>query len=167
MSTLSKLIVVDTTPLLALDACNQLDLLRSLFTSIIIPTDVQNDLAHGGSTSLPTGLTEEHLSWIEVRSLSSPPSAELLARLDRGEAAVITLALEIGSAIVCMDEKRGRRVAREAGLTVIGTVGVLLRAKRMGLIEEIKPSLDQMISKGIWLSDSLLKRALLEVAEHE
>lgn len=165
MSTLSSLVVSNTTPLIALDACNQLDLLRSLYVRLIIPEEVERELSRGGGTALPTGLTAAHRAWIEVQPVLHPPSASLLSRLDAGEAEVITLALEIGASLVLIDEKMGLKVAREEGLNAIGSVGILLLAKKKGLLSEVKPHLHEMHSKGIRLKDSLIEWAIIQAGE--
>lgn len=106
MPTPSDLIVVNATPMLALDACDQLDLLRSLYKRVLIPEEVDRELAVGGATALPIGLTADHRTWIEVQPVTNPPSASLLAQLDRGEAEVITLALEMGAAPVLIGDNQ-------------------------------------------------------------
>lgn len=165
MSTSSRLVVSNTGPLIALDACNQLHLLRSLFARVVVPEEVEKELACGGGTALPSGLTADHRAWIEVLPLSNPPSAALLARLDAGEAAVIALALEIGAPIVLIDERRGLRVALDEGLNAIGSVGTLLLAKRRGLVTEVKSHLYNMQSSGIHLSDRLIEWAVIQAGE--
>lgn len=165
MSTPSSLIVSNTGPLIALDACNQLDLLRSLYDRVVVPEEVERELARGGGTALPSGLTAAHRAWIEVLPLSIQSSPWLLARLDAGEAAVIRLALEIGSPIVLMDEKRGVKVARNEGLNAIGSVGILMLAKSRGLVTEVRPHLYNMHSSGIRLSAKLIEWAIINSGE--
>lgn len=165
MSTLSSLVVSNTGPLIALDACNQLDLLPSLYARITVPKEVVHELARGGATGLPSGLTYNHLTWIEVQTLANPPSSALLARLDPGEAEVITLALEIGANLVLIDEQRGAKIAREQGLTVLGSVGILLLAKKKGLLSEVKPHVLEMHAKGVRLSDSFMEKAIILAGE--
>ena len=165
MSTASNLIVSNTGPLIALDACNQLDLLRSLYDRVVVPEEVERELARGGGTALPSGLTAAHRAWIEVLPLSNPPSPWLLTRLDAGEAAVITLALEVSSAIVLMDERRGVKVARDEGLNAVGSVGILMLAKSKGLLTEIRPHLYNMHSSGIRLSARLIEWAIIQSGE--
>jgi hypothetical protein len=165
MSTPSSIVVSNSTPLIALDACNQLDLLRTLYGRLIIPEEVDREISIGGSTGLPTGLTPDHRVWIEVQPVSSPPSTALLARLDAGEAEVITLGLEMGASLVLIDEKRGLKIAREQGLNVLGSVGVLLLAKKKGLLSEVKPHLLEMYLKGISLSYSLIEWAIIQAGE--
>jgi len=64
-----------------------------------------------------------------------------------------------------MDERRGRLVARDMGLTVTGSLGVLLRAKRLGLIEAVGPRLTAMRRNGIWIGEALVRRVLLAAEE--
>ena len=64
-----------------------------------------------------------------------------------------------------MDERKGRKYAASVGLEVIGSIGILLQAKRAGLLTEVKPCIDAMISRGIHLSDSLTAWALRKAGE--
>jgi predicted nucleic acid-binding protein len=84
----------------------------------------------------------------------------MLSDLDRGEAEVIALAQELGSDLVLIDERLARRHAKRLGLKLTGTLGVLLRAKRLGLIPSVSPSIEQLLEGGIRLSDSVISEAL-------
>lgn len=161
----SSVVVADTSPLISLDACNQLDLLRRLYARVIVPKEVERELSVGGTTALTNGLTRAHRKWIKVRVLRTPPAPVLVAALDPGEAEVITLALEIGCPLVLLDEPPARAAARAAGLQATGAIGVLLRAKKEGLLVAIKPSTDLMISQGIRLSNSLIDFVLRRAGE--
>ena len=114
MSAPGDVIIVDTGPLLALDACRQIEVLRSLYTRVVVPDVVEKELSAGrGRVLLPAGLTAAHRVWIEVLQPASPPKAALLAQLDPGEAAVISLALELSATVVLIDGEpptRSRRV---------------------------------------------------------
>lgn len=165
MPAASEPVVVNTGPLLALGACGQLGLLRMLHARVVAPQAVITELERGQEASLPLALEAERPGWLEVAALVSPPSPLLTAYLDAGEAAVIALASEQGIRRVVIDERRARMVARTMGLEVAGSIGILLRAKREGLIAEIKPSIEVMRTQGIWLSERLLKFALSEAGE--
>ena len=166
MSTPADLIVVNTSPLLALDACNQIEVLRSLYARVVVPDEVDQELSAGKTRPLlPGGLTDAHRAWIEVLPISGPPDASLAAVLDPGEAAVITLALELGASQVLLDERAGWREATRQGLTVVGSVGVILLAKRKGLITEVKPHLHEMRNKGIYLSKRVIDDAIVRAGE--
>jgi len=84
---------------------------------------------------LDAGVRVGHLvtvpTWVEVRELVSPIDPNLFDRLDSGEAAVIQLALEIDVNTVCLDEIKGRRIAKESGLSVTGSLGILGKAKKL------------------------------------
>ncbi len=158
-------IVINTSPLLALAACNQLELLRGLHRRVVVPEAVITELERGQAEAKPLGLEAERPDWLEVVELASPPSPLLTAYLDAGEAAVIALAIEQGIRRVVIDERRARTVARTMKLEVTGSIGILLRAKREGLITEIKPSVEAMQAQGIRLSERLLEFALQEAGE--
>ena len=114
---------------------------------------------------LPYGLTLAHLEWLEVLPLRNPPSAELLSRLDDGEASVIALAVEQNIAEVLIDEHYGRKLALMNGLQVTGTIGILLRAKVEGLLGEIKPCIEIMRSNRVYLSSALVELVLKQAGE--
>ncbi len=156
---MSEPIVINTSPLLALAACAQLELLRRLHRRVVAPHAVSTELERGHAAAKPLALGAERPDWLEVAALISPPSPLLTAYLDAGEAAVIALALEQGIRRVVIDERRARTVARTMGLEVVGSIGMLLRAKREGFIAEVKPSIEAMPAQGIQLSERLLKFA--------
>ena len=161
MPVASDAIVINTGPLIALAACDALDLLRQLHHHVLVPTAVVEEFARGGSGVAAPVLP----SWFDVRALSAPMPPILVAHLDQGEASAIALALEAGVGLVAMDERRGRLVAREMGLAVTGSLGVLLRAKRLGFIEAVAPRVAAMRRHGIWLGDALVRRVLAEALE--
>jgi len=71
----------------------------------------------------------------------------------------------MGLPLVIVDERRGRTAARTMGLRVTGSVGILLRAKRLGVLSEVGPCLRAMRAGGVWLSDRLVEFALREAGE--
>lgn len=158
-------VVINTSPLLALAACAQLELLRRLHRRVVVPQAVITELERGHAQAKPLALEAGRPSWLEVAALASAPSPSLTAYLDAGEAAVIALAVEQGIRRVVIDDRRARMVAKATGLEVAGSVGVLLRAKREGFIPEIKPSIEAMQARGIRLSKRLLEFALREAGE--
>lgn len=96
-------------------------------------------------------------SWLEVVPLPEPCDADLASQLDPGEAAVLTLAHRLREAEVLIDERKGRRLAeRRYGLRILGTGGLLLRAKAAGLIPGVQPVLAGMKANGYHLSDRLV-----------
>jgi len=85
--------------------------------------------------------------------------------LDAGEAETIILATEIGADLTLLDEKVGRIYANHAELKVTGTIGVLIKAKQSGLIPELKPLLEELTAKDVWISEKLKREVLRLVGE--
>ena len=89
----------------------------------------------------------------------------LMKSLDKGEAAVIQLAQNENIQTVCIDEAIGRRIARLSGLSVTGSIGVLLRAKREGYPISLREATQRMRQKGVWLSEQVVAFALNQAGE--
>ncbi len=158
-------LISNTSPLLALIAgCGGLELLRSLYSEVIVPHEVCSEIAAGGANGF--GVAEfNRATWLLKWPVPVKPIPLLANALDLGEAAVIQLALDEGVSHVCIDEPVGRRLARLSGLTVTGSIGVLLRARREGKIASMRKTILRMRAQGIWLSESVVTFALLESGE--
>lgn len=161
----AELVVVNTGPLLALGACGQVELLRALHQHVVVPPEVVSELRRVDSPGRAPAVAGLEASWLELVELRERPAGFLEAYLDDGEAAVIALAQQLGARWVVIDERRGRLAARALRLSVTGSIGILLRAKRHGLIEAVKPCLDSMHSAGVWLHEELIRLALNEAGE--
>lgn len=141
---------------MALAGIGHLDLLPRLFQSVSIPTSVHAELT--GSIRFASAQDLFTQPWLEVVSLGGPVDAFLASQLDPGEAAVLILARQMQGAEVLMDERRGRRVAEQVyGLPIVGTGGLLLRAKAAGLVPAVHPLLTAMKTNGYHLSDRLIQ----------
>ncbi|WP_263808032.1 DUF3368 domain-containing protein [Salinibacter sp.] len=85
--------------------------------------------------------------------------------LDVGEAEALTLASKVGADRVLLDEAAARQKAERLGLEKTGTVGVLLRAKREGWIDQLRPELDRLRETAFWIDETLYQRVLAAVDE--
>lgn len=149
-------VVADASPLIALADIGLLDRCESLFGSCVIPPAVANEIA--GSVRRPR--------WMDVRRLDGPIDPRIPgSRLDRGEMEVIALAPALGYSQVLIDERTARRVAVSLGLSVIGTVGLLVRAKQQGILPTIRPSLDALRETGFFLGEDVIEVALRGAGE--
>lgn len=136
-------IICDTSPIQYLHQIGQLNLLPGLARSVIVPPQVVREIEAG--RDLGINLPEIHvLSWIEVRSPLSIAALPLVKDLGPGETQVLALALELSDAVVILDDNLARQTARSLNIQMIGTLGVLLNAKRAGIIASIAPMLDQL-----------------------
>ena len=87
-------------------------------------------------------------------------AATLKTQVDSGEAEAIALAMELGNVFVILDDRKARLLALQLSLRVIGTVGVLLRAKRFGVITKVKPLLSALNQVNFCVSEALIQKAL-------
>ncbi|BAY76540.1 hypothetical protein NIES25_29920 [Nostoc linckia NIES-25] len=158
-------IVINTSPLIALVAAvGDLNILQSLYTDVLVPFEVYEEILIGGTTGL--AVTEFQLaSWLQKQTSPLNISPFLFNSLDLGEASVIQLALDKNISTVCIDEAVGRRIARLSGLSVTGSIGILLRAKREGYPLSIKTAIQKMLNHNIRLSQTVIDFALKEAGE--
>lgn len=160
-------VVSDTSPIRALAHLECLAWLDDLFTGVVLPPAVAHELENP-----PVKMLVVEVSTWTFLSVQAPQCAErvaeLRATLDLGESEAIALAEEVEADAVLMDELAGRGVAASCGLTVVGTLGILLRAKQQGLCAEIRPLLDRLQQEiNFFLSPELRRRVLKEAGESE
>ena len=156
-------VVSNTTPLISLLKIGRLHLLESLYSTVIVPTAVWQEIEQGRDRPYYTDLLT--LPFISIQSVSNIASVEYLTDRDRGEAEVIVLAREINADLVIIDEEAGRSYARHFNLTLTGTLGILLRAKQDGLIPEVKPLLEKLLASGVWISKWVFADVLVLAGE--
>jgi predicted nucleic acid-binding protein len=142
---MDKIIISDTSCLIALSKINQLEILRSLYNQIIITKEVFTEYG----SPLP--------DWIMIFEVKNTQKrAELEERLDKGEASSIALALEIDNSTLIIDEIKGRKIAQSLNIDIIGTIGVILLAEKKGIIKDVLEVLFRLVNKGFRLSDKLI-----------
>jgi predicted nucleic acid-binding protein len=157
------LIISDTSPIIGLAICNQLDLLQSLFDTVYIPQAVYDELNVPGKPRF-----DRIAEWARGKILPAvnvPLINALRVTLDLGESEAISLYWEKQADYLLIDEKRGRAIARSSGIKIVGTAGILLLAKERGLIPEIKSSLEILIRNDFRISDLLYRQLLRKAGE--
>ncbi|MBE7500776.1 MAG: DUF3368 domain-containing protein [Verrucomicrobiales bacterium] len=155
------IVVADTSVLINLCAVRHGDLVCRLFREVLIPPEVASEFARLAASvprfsglKLPVG--------IRLQAAASPvPAVQAKAGLDPGEAAALSLAVEIHADAVLVDERRGYEVAIQLGLRAIGLLGLLLQAKSIGIVPAVRPVLDALRhDAGFWLSERLREQVL-------
>jgi uncharacterized protein len=161
------IVVSDTSPITNLAAIGQLDLLEKLYTSIIIPQAVYNEMVAVGKV-VPGAWEVQTFFWIQIQAVTNAQSVVDIQtsqdNIDLGEAEAIVLSLELNADLVLMDERRGRAVAIDYGLKVTGLLGVLVQAKRNGLIACVKPLMDRLIEQVDFRVGSQLYETVLQAS---
>ncbi|RMG50529.1 MAG: DUF3368 domain-containing protein [Acidobacteria bacterium] len=141
--------VADSSVLIALSRIGQLRLLQCRFADgVLIPDAVWDEVVETGGDR--PGVSEVRAaSWIQRRRVKDQDYVRLLrADLDAGEAEAIALAREEGAEVILLDEKEARRTARRLGIQVLGTVGLLIWARREGLIPSLRELLQTLQEEG-------------------
>lgn len=159
------IVVADATPLIALAKVGRLDLLPEVFGAIVVPQAVYDEVVtqaagrHGAEDI-------RQASWIDVRGPADQVKvAYMRTDLDRGEAEALVLAEELKADWVLLDEAKARLAAQFLGLRYIGTLGLLLLAKRLGKVAELRPVLDELRARQFYIGEEIYRTVLAQAGE--
>jgi len=151
------ILIADASALIALAACNSLPLLDALFGTVWVPEAVYLEVA---ATDKPQAERLRQYLQGKVRQVNMQNYVYLDAFADAGETAAMVLYKELCADYLLIDDKRGRKVAVINNIKTIGSLGVLLQAKRSGLLTHIAPLLSQIEVSPIYISQSLIETVL-------
>lgn len=152
-------IVCNTGPLIALSLIDCQHVLSHLYHPLI-PGKVIEEWAAGEDAH--PGTLPENCEIVEV-TVSNP---FLAMQLDAGEASVIQAAIDFNVGTVLIDERKGRKLARRlCGLVTLGTAGLLVQAKRAGILDEVAPLFEKLESASYWISPAIVNWAIQQAGE--
>lgn len=157
-------VVCNTSPLLYLHQVGHLELLRELYGRIQVPPAVRAELRAGLDGGAPAPDIDK-ISWIHVQDLRDASLLPAIIDLGSGEAEAIALALAAPGSLLILDDALGRRIAHVSGVTYTGTLGVLIRAKKDGLLPRVSPVLEALKETTMYLSRELIATVLREAGE--
>lgn len=155
------LVVSDATPLNILVRAGMIELLPDLFSRVLIPPAVSEELSREQTPAPVREWLATGPEWLEVRAPIRAVSAE---RKGHGERQAITLALEVGAELVLADDRVARRQAAAAGLRITGTLGVLEEAAGRGLVP-LSSAIERVMNAGLFLSPRIIEDSLRRSAE--
>jgi predicted nucleic acid-binding protein len=152
------IVVSDSSPLICFAILGMLDVLKEITEKIVVPTAVYEEI------SVPQKPYSKEIT-LFLKDMVVPVENRVAVKLlekevDPGEAEAIVLAIEKNIDDILIDDPKGRRTASSHGLNPIGTIGVLIQAKKTGHINQVKPLLDRLIKNRIRIGDSLYQKAL-------
>jgi hypothetical protein len=156
--------ISNTSPLFYLYRTGVVEWLPELFSEVWIPMAVSAELQEGRQKGfdVPDPI---NYSWLRLVNPQATPSEWLSLDLGPGELAAMALALENPSRILLLDDMLARRTAQAAGLTVWGTLKILLEAKAQGLTDKVEPLINRLSDTGMWLSAEIRQRILTLAGE--
>ena len=148
------IIISDSSPLISLAIIGKLNILTYLYEEIYVPTAVYKEVVRSNkpfAKELRLFLTGK------IKNVKNKMAVDiLLSDIGAGEAEAIVLALEQHPDVILIDDLKARRFARIKGLNVMGTMGLLLMAKKAGLVTEIKPLLSGLLANNIRISSKII-----------
>ncbi len=149
-----KTIISDTSCFIILSKIEALDLLQKIYGQIITTSDIAEEFGE----ILP--------KWVIIKDASDSYKQKILElQLDKGESSAIALAIEMPESILILDDFKARKIAQQLGLTITGTIGVIVKAKLIGKIPSIKPYLDKIKITNFRISSEIEEQALKEANE--
>jgi predicted nucleic acid-binding protein len=159
----SDIWVLDASPVILLGKIGRLDLLESLAAKAVVPNAVFLEIQAGIGERRAVQSTAD---WAAPRRTVDVPIPLSIERWDLGpgESQVIAHCLKDAQRAV-LDDAQGRQCARAHDIAVIGTLGIVLSAKRQGMIPAARPVLDTLRRSGMYLSDQVLTEALGLIGE--
>lgn len=144
-----KIVISDTSCLIIFQKIGELDLLRKVYDSITTTPEVAQEF----SEQLP--------SWIRIEKVKDKKYQEILEmHVDWGEASAIALAKEIDSPLVLLDDLKARKLAAKLNLKYTGTLGVIHKAKQIGVIEKVRPIIEKLQITNFRISESIINELL-------
>ena len=149
-----KTIVSDTSCFIILANIGEMDLLQKTFGEIITTEEVVEEFG------------EELPSWIQIKLPTDKHRQKILeTQLDKGEASAIALALDYPESLIILDDLKARKIAENLGIEITGTIGLIIIAKKRGVINSIKPLLEKIRKTNFRVSEEIEKQALKEAKE--
>ncbi|TLD43587.1 MAG: hypothetical protein JETT_0018 [Candidatus Jettenia ecosi] len=157
-------VVVNASPLICLFASGLSDLLPALFTEIIVPDSVCKEITDKGKIDAASRTLFSNKRIKQINNVIIHPTVASWD-LGRGESAVLSYALQNPKFWAVVDDREARRCAISLGCYYTGTVGIILLAKRRGVISSVRESLEKLQNAGLWLSDSFIENVCRKANE--
>jgi predicted nucleic acid-binding protein len=159
------IVVSDSTILIGLVKIGKLDILKEIFFKVYIPEEVFKEVVERGKGK-PGSKVIKEAAWIEVKPVKDKIQAKfLLGSLEKGEAEVLVLARELEADLILLDEEKARKSAVIAGFEIMGLLGLFVLAKNLGLIDEVRSLVDELMIKRFRISDKIIEKTLKKAGE--
>jgi len=156
--------VVDASPLIALGLVGRIDLLESMFDAMVVPLGVAEEINAGGNNDPARLWLSGPGSRYVAQSIGVHPAVAGWD-LGKGESEVLSWGYSLKDHTVILDDSAARKCAKSLGIQCRGTLGLLIMAKRQGLLDAVSPILNAMETSGIWMHSALIDAVKKSVGE--
>ncbi|MGH9938093.1 MAG: DUF3368 domain-containing protein [Blastocatellia bacterium] len=156
--------MVNSSPLITLCKSNQEDILPKLFSEIVVPAAVWEEVLAGGASD-PAAQRLPNLNWARLEDFIGSSPLIQAWDLGAGESEVLTFALSNPEYLAVIDDTAARRCAKALNISVVGTVGIFVIAKRRNLITKAMPHIETLRDAGLWLADKLIEDLKQQLGE--
>lgn len=144
-----KIVISDTSTLILFQKIDEFDVLRKVYQELVTTPEIAEEYGD----QLP--------DWIKVESVSDKKYQRILeTQVDIGEASAIALASQYQDVLLLLDDLKARKLATQLGFNVTGTLGIISKAKKMSIIDKIKPTINKLISTDFRISQSIIDEIL-------
>lgn len=157
-------VVPNTSPLIFLSKIDRLSILNQIYTKIIVPQSVVNELSVKPEEKNPLQNLLKRGNFLQ-KTASRKYIQKISPDLGAGERETLALGLETNADLVIIDELQGRNVARDHNLSFTGTIGVLIEAHEREIIPSVQKELDRLIESGMWIDETFYNTILEAVKE--
>lgn len=155
--------VIDSSPLILLARVDALSLLKLLGSRILVPTAVAREVREKASDPATKALVVE--PWLEVVKIPEPEPEILAWEMGAGETEVLTWAHSYSGTLAILDDAEARKCAQQLQVTVLGTLGLILKARLEGHLKAARPLVEDLIACGMYLSPQIVDETLALVGE--
>jgi len=145
--------VVNSTPIIALHGIGKLDVLSKMYDTVYIPHGVYEEVCVDGDVNRNALRAFSNFAILHISNENAKKYFK--TALHKGEVEVMILADELNADICIIDDKLARGYAKHLGLTITGTLGLLMKAKERGILDLVTPCMDAMILNEIYISKAL------------
>jgi len=150
-----KIVIADTSCFILLDKIDELELLKRLFEEIATTEEIVQEFG------------KELPDWIKIESVKDKKYQTALAlEVDKGEASAITLSTEKANSLLILDDLQARKLAEKLGLRYTGTLGLIARARKEGVIESVKPIIEKIRNTNFRFSEEVFT-TIIRIAGEE
>lgn len=144
-----NVVISDTSTLILFHRINEFELLQKVYNNLITTPEIAKEF----NEKLP--------DWIQIQAVADKKYQEFLeTQVDLGEASAIALAKEMDDVLLLLDDLKARKLASKLNLKFTGTLGVINKAKQLGIIDKIKPLIDRLLETDFRISEKIINEIL-------